>query len=325
MSNDQTFESVACATIGETAQLPDVAVAALIGDDSRLDWVGMDAIDLPLRIVADGIASCNDDIRVPGRVSVEVDLRSDATRGIHMSRLYLALDKAVSEPLSPAVLKALLREMLDSHIGLSTCARVRMAFEYFLRRPALVSEHSGWRRYPVVITATIERDALTIDVQFDVVYSSTCPASTALARQLVAQDFAHAFPAHAPLDREKALQWLASEHGMRATPHSQRSTAQVAVRLDPTVAELPFAALIAHAESALGTAVQTTVKRIDEQAFARANGENQMFCEDAVRRLHLAFADSDPMRALGVHSVRVHVAHHESLHAHDAVASIGER
>jgi GTP cyclohydrolase I len=34
--------------------------------------------------------------------------------------------------------------------------------------------------------------------------------------------------------------------------------------------------------------VQTAVKRADEQAFALANGQNLMFCEDAARRLHLA-------------------------------------
>ena len=36
-------------------------------------------------------------------------------------------------------------------------------------------------------------------------------------------------------------------------------------------------------EAALGTPVQTAVKREDEQAFARLNGRNLMFCEDAPR------------------------------------------
>ncbi len=33
-------------------------------------------------------------------------------------------------------------------------------------------------------------------------------------------------------------------------------------------------------------AVQTLVKRRDERAFALANGQNLMFCEDAARRLY---------------------------------------
>jgi GTP cyclohydrolase I len=73
--------------------------------------------------------------------------------------------------------------------------------------------------------------------------------------------------------------------------------------------------LIETAEAALGTAVQTAVKRADEQAFALANGQNLMFCEDAARRLHAA------LRTLtGVSGFSVRVEHAESLHAHDAVA-----
>lgn len=319
MSTDQHPDPLATLRTDEAANaLPDIASDRAPSHINALDWVGMDAIELPIRVV-DGDA----DLRVAARVSAEVDLRAGATRGIHMSRLYLALDAAVVEPLSPAMLHALLHEFLASHVGLSTRARVRFAFDHFLRRPALASGHSGWRCYPIVVTATLAGDALSIDIVFDVLYSSTCPASSALARQLVAEDFGRAFPAHAPLDRDAALRWLAGEHGMRATPHSQRSTASIRVRLDPAMATLPFTALIDRAEAALGTAVQTAVKRIDEQAFARRNGENPMFCEDAVRLLQAAFTAGSADGDIGVRDIAVRVAHHESLHAHDAVASVG--
>ncbi len=318
MSTDQHADPLTMRTDDAVSPLPDTASELASTRLAGLDWVGMDAIDLPIRI-GDGDA----EVRVPARVSAEVDLVESVARGIHMSRLYLALDAAVVEPLSPRMLHALLDEFLASHAGLSTCARVRFAFDHFLRRPALASEHSGWRRYPVVLTALTERDALAIEIAFDVVYSSTCPASTALARQLVAEDFGRAFPAHTPLDRAAALRWLAGEDGMRATPHSQRSTATIRVRLDPAIDALPFTALIDRAEAALGTPVQTAVKRIDEQAFARRNGENPMFCEDAARRLQDAFASGTATCDLGVEAVVVRVAHHESLHGHDAVASVG--
>jgi GTP cyclohydrolase I len=296
--------------------LPDVASDAHPRTD-RLDWVGMDAIDLPILLIDDAV----DSVRVPARVGALVDLRAGETRGIHMSRLYLQLDRVLSaEPLSPLVLRNLLRGFLASHSGLSTRARVQIGFEHFLRRPALASNHSGWRRYPVTINATLERDphqqdTLKLEVAFEVMYSSTCPASAALARQLVAEDFGRAFPADMPLDRFAIQRWLASEQGMRATPHSQRSVAAVTVQLDPSLATLPLTALIDRAESALRTPVQTAVKRIDEQAFARRNGENLMFCEDAARRLQAAF-DVEP----GVLDFHLRVTHLESLHAHDAVA-----
>jgi GTP cyclohydrolase I len=316
MSIDQHHDPLdALRASDAVAALPDVAADRAASSNGALDWVGMDAIDLPIRL-AEGFA----DLRVPARVSAEVDLNSGATRGIHMSRLYLALDAALgNEPLAPAMLHVLLRDFLANHAGLSSRARVTIAFEHFLRRPALASEHSGWRRYPIVVTATLVRDDFALEVAFDVVYSSTCPASTALARQLVAEDFGRAFPTHAPLNRDAAMRWLAGEHGMRATPHSQRSTARIRARLDPGLAALPFTALIDRAEAALGTPVQTAVKRIDEQAFARHNGENPMFCEDAARRLQDAF-DIEP----GVCDFHVRVAHHESLHAHDAIAEAGK-
>jgi len=65
----------------------------------------------------------------------------------------------------------------------------------------------------------------------------------------------------------------------------------------------------------LGTAVQTAVKRADEQAFALANGQNLMFCEDAARRLHKALRQLEWSTAF-----KLRVEHAESLHAHDAVA-----
>ena len=66
-----------------------------------------------------------------------------------------------------------------------------------------------------------------------------------------------------------------------------------------------------------GTPVQTAVKREDEQAFARLNAENLMFCEDAARRVAAALS-ADPR----IQRFDAEVAHFESLHAHDAVARV---
>jgi len=89
----------------------------------------------------------------------------------------------------------------------------------------------------------------------------------------------------------------------------------VRVELRPAFDELPVAALIDRIEAALGTPVQTAVKREDEQAFARLNAENLMFCEDAARRIQAAL-DSDER----VHDFWIRASHFESLHPHDAIA-----
>jgi len=291
--------------------LPDVALELHGGRAGPLDAVGMQSIEMPVLVAgADGYAQ-----RASARVDAFVDLADAQARGIHMSRLYLHLDRHLSaEPLSPASLRRLLRDFLESHAGLSTHASVRIRFEHLVRRAALASAHTGWRSYPVEIAARMTRDRFEAELAFDVKYSSTCPASAALSRQLIQQRFSQDFPVDATLDRDQVLAWLGSSDGIVATPHSQRSTANVRLRLADGA---PFAieAWIDAIEHALQTPVQTAVKREDEQAFALANGQNLMFCEDAARRMRRAL-DADARIA----DFHIRAAHHESLHPHDAVA-----
>ncbi|HST27270.1 MAG TPA: GTP cyclohydrolase FolE2 [Rudaea sp.] len=296
--------------------LPDVASDAQTDAAGALDWVGMENIALPIRLIGeDGVAA-----ESAARVSAFVDLADPATRGIHMSRLYLLLDRALSaEPLTPASLRRLLHDFLASHAGLSDRAMLRIAFEQLLRRPALVSDNSGWKAYPVEISATLAQGRFTLEMQVDVPYSSTCPASAALARQVIQNRFAEDFARGKALDHAAVEHWLGSEQGISATPHSQRSTARVRVRLAPGF-DLPIVELVDAIEAALATPVQTAVKREDEQAFARLNGENAMFCEDAARRIRAAL-DADERIA----DFHVRATHHESLHAHDAVAVVTKR
>jgi GTP cyclohydrolase I len=292
--------------------LPDVAASAQPLAGGALDWVGMHGIDLPVRS-SDGQGGA---ITVPARVSVQVNLADPAARGIHMSRLYLALEQSLGEQtLTPSGLCSLLHALAASHADLSTRVRLRIEYSQMMKRRALVSANTGWRRYPVTVEAQLLEGHFSLQLGCEVTYSSTCPASAALSRQLNGQrfeeDFADAVPSHRAVG-----EWLDSERGMAATPHSQRSTASVMVRLAPGF-DLPVAELIDAIERALATPVQAAVKREDEQAFAKLNAENLMFCEDAARRIRAAL-DTDE-RIAGYH---VTASHHESLHAHDAVAEV---
>lgn len=293
-------------------RLPDVAfdVAALA---RPLDWVGMSNIALPLSVAS----AAGDTIMVPASVDVSVDLRDANARGIHMSRLYLELQHAfASETVTPAGLRRVLQSLVDTQAGLSTRARLVLRYEHLLLRPALASDHSGWKRYPIEIDAALIDGHLRLGLRFSVEYSSTCPASAALSRQLNAERFAEDFADARPLSTA-IHEWLASERGLAATPHAQRSRAEVRVELRPAFDEVPLTALVDAVEQALGTPVQTAVKREDEQAFARLNAENLMFCEDAARRI-AATLSADAR----VERYEAQVAHYESLHAHDAVARV---
>jgi GTP cyclohydrolase I len=234
-----------------------------------------------------------------------------------MSRLYLLADRHFDgKPVGAGMLESLLLAFLQSQQGLADRARIGIRFEYLVRRKALRSGHHGWRAYPVAIDAALVGDAFHLDLATQVVYSSTCPASAALSRQLIQRQFATDFPAGESVGRAAVLAWLGSGRGIVATPHAQRSVAQVRVRLAQE-APLNLAGLLERIEGSLRTAVQTAVKREDEQAFALANGENPMFCEDAARRIRRVLdADED------VDAYHVRVEHQESLHPHDAVAQV---
>lgn len=294
-------------------RLPDVAFDAAAAA-RPLDWVGMSNIALPLR-VASGQGEA---IQVAASVDVSVDLRDADARGIHMSRMYLQLQDAfASETLTPAGLRRVLQALIEGQGGISGAARLVLRYEQLLLRPALASANAGWKRYPVEIDATLRDGHLHLGLGFSVEYSSTCPASAALSRQLNAERFVADFAAAHPLSTAVVGEWLASERGLAATPHAQRSRADVRVELRPAFDELPLTSLIDAVEQVLGTPVQTAVKREDEQAFARLNAENLMFCEDAARRVAAALsADAR------IDRYEAQVAHFESLHAHDAVARV---
>ncbi|WP_137806573.1 GTP cyclohydrolase FolE2 [Pseudomonas sp. G(2018)] len=284
--------------------LPDIAAQAS-RQTLPLEWVGMCGIALPVLI---------ENERVAATVDAGVSLDNGEARGIHMSRLYLALERLEHEPLSPDLLRRVLLSFLTSHEGLSNNAYLNIHTDLLLKRPALISPLAGWKSYPVSIQARLKNAMFHVELKIQVPYSSTCPCSAALSRQLIQQQFVDDF-ANKALHHADVLAWLGSPKGIVATPHSQRSTAQLCLRLDDYLDDLPLTALINDAEASLGTAVQTAVKRADEQAFALANGQNLMFCEDAARRLNLALK-----RSPGINGFHIRVVHAESLHAHDAVA-----
>jgi GTP cyclohydrolase I len=296
--------------------LPDVAFDA-VALARPLDWVGMDGMALPIRLSAEA----GQPMLVPATVDVAVNLHDPSARGIHMSRLYLQLQQGLAnESLGAPSLRRLLEACIGSQNGVATRARLHLRFDQLLLRKALLSDNAGWKRYPVEVEAELADGHLRLALAFSIDYSSTCPASAALSRQANAQRFAEDFADARSLSNEAVRDWLHSERGMAATPHAQRSRAQIRVELRPAFDELPLVSLVDALEAALGTPVQTAVKREDEQAFALANAANLMFCEDAARRLAAVLAADTRVAAWSAR-----VAHFESLHPHDAVALVSGR
>ena len=276
---------------------------------SCLDWVGMENIALPVYI---------ENTLCPSQVNAFVSLDDPTVKGIHMSRLYIRLlELAKLKTLNTSHLKDTLQDFLKSHEGLSNNAKLHIKSQLYVERPALISPLTGWKSYPFELVCQLIDHQFFFEVQVEIPYSSTCPCSAALSRSLIQQQFQKALSeGRFDLNNSaKVIDWLGTTEAIVATPHSQRSVAQLQFKLSADIAELPLIALIDQAEHAIATPVQTAVKRVDEQAFALANGQNLMFCEDAVRRLHHTFLDYT-----NILGFKFKVIHAESLHAHDAVA-----
>lgn len=292
--------------------MPDIANHTTAQTEGKLDWVGMSNIEMPLVVLSKG----QPERMVSAHIDAFVNLKEPEAKGIHMSRLYLLLDElSTNNELSYSSLASLLDGFISSHQDLSDDAQVKFSFDYHLRRKSLISGKQGWKAYPVTLTGRLNKGELDVELAIDVRYSSTCPCSAALARQLIQQAFMAKFEENDTIDKQTMHDWLGTTEGIVATPHSQRSVAEVKVKLAKGCAEFPIADLVNLLEDTLQTPVQAAVKREDEQEFARLNGQNLMFCEDAARKLQHAMN-----QATEYNDFWLKVNHLESLHAHDAVS-----
>jgi GTP cyclohydrolase I len=291
--------------------MPDIANHTTAQTEGKLDWVGMSNIEMPLMVSSDGEA----ERMVSAHIDAFVNLNEPKAKGIHMSRLYLLLDELASESdLNYHSLAKLLDGFISSHQELSDKAKVQFSFDYHLRRESLITGKKGWKAYPVVITGFLDQGQLSVELALNVGYSSTCPCSAALARQLIQKAFIDKFSAES-LNINDVHEWLGTTEGIVATPHSQRSVAEVKVKLNANADCFPIKALVDLIEGSLKTPVQAAVKRADEQEFARLNGQNLMFCEDSARRLQHSMN-----AAAEYDDFWLKINHLESLHAHDAVS-----
>lgn len=298
------------------ANMPDIANQATAQTEGVLDWVGMSNIEMPLMVQTQTANDQTETRPVSALIEAFVNLSDPKAKGIHMSRLYLLVDElSVAGELTVSSLHTLLDGFIESHHDISDSAKLTFEFDYHIRRQSLISGKLGWKAYPVTITGQRSNNETSIELSVEVPYSSTCPCSAALARQLIQNQFNETFAGQDAIDSAKVLDFLGSTDGIIATPHSQRSIAQVKVKLNPSANGFPVVALVNSIEGALKTPVQAAVKREDEQEFARLNGQNLMFCEDAGRRIKATLdCDSNYL------DFWLRINHYESLHAHDAVS-----
>lgn len=296
--------------------MPDITNLQKASIHIGLDWVGMGEVELLLNHAENGKSFAN----MPAKAGVYVNLKDSKAKGIHMSRLYLLATQAFEQgTLSLSDISSLLKNMVESQNGVSDKARICVDFQLPLKRKALVSDLEGLRHYPIRLEWDIDQSGnVNQVVDFKIVYSSTCPCSAALARQLIKNKWLHDFEGQESVNTGKVAEWLNQESSIVATPHAQRSIASIRVKLNEgeSVQLIPLIDLV---EKTLQTPVQTAVKREDEQEFARLNGSNLMFCEDASRKIYSALNNDNNIKDFWLR-----VEHLESLHSHNAVSEVSK-
>ncbi|SDC03842.1 GTP cyclohydrolase FolE2 [Acinetobacter boissieri] len=280
--------------------LPDISTQHLPQHFSPLNWVGMEKIALPLLFNNQPILSHAD---------IHINVPKENVKGIHMSRIFLQLQQLKN--ITASTIKEQLEQIITTHQNDNTNqARLILHFKLPIQQYALKTpEISGWKYYPVMVEAQLTSTQFNLDYTVEIEYSSTCPCSAALSRQIITDQFTHDFETSNQINKSDVVNWI-TQHGSLATPHSQRSTAAITIRQST---DLNFYQMIESIEHTLQTATQTAVKRADEQAFAQHNGQNLMFVEDAARRIGHTLNQS-------YSKWQVKVTHYESLHSHNAVA-----
>ena len=276
---------------------------------SPIDQVGLDGVELPLKVQwKDGVQN------VIAVVRAVVSLNDSQMRGIHMSRIYLALyEFSLNEVLTPESLKKLLLKIISSQKGKALSGRLKISWKGFLKQKSLVSSFEGVRVYPCFYEVVFCSESQKMEwIQGAVVlYSSTCPCSASLSRDLIQEKF----KSSVVQTREQMLDWLGKESSIAGTPHAQRSQAEFKVKAQKGL--LPD--LVQGVEKALAVPVQSAVKREDEKQFAYLNSQNLMYSEDAVRNIKFYLENEKK-----VEDYWVQVSHIESLHPFDTVAQISK-
>lgn len=286
--------------------LPDIAKTQQLVESFPLQWVGMEEIAVPLTLeIGEGKHQT-----ITAKAGVYVSLDQQTAKGIHMSRLHALLNQLDQKTCNKETLDTLLDDMVNSQEGISQSAKINLTFDLLLPKSSLLSNKTGFQSYHLEIEGKRVSNHYDYRLTLTVPYSSTCPCSAALSRQLFVDAIDNQFPV-TNIDKQALLDW--TNNTTVATPHNQRSYAYLNLSLgNHHWPSLP--SIITQIEAAIGTPVQTMVKRTDEQEFARLNANNLMFCEDAARNIKTMLEQSS-----WVKDYWFKVEHQESLHAHNAV------
>ncbi len=249
------------------------------------DSRGIDIPDVGIAGLRHVVTSGDRDSPYRGVAHLDLGVHLPASRrGTHMSRLVeLVLEQ--HEELTVEGLPVVAKRLVSLLDATSGC--ISVAFPLVLTQASPVTKRPASNVHDAKVRAAIAGDDLTLEVAVEVIATSLCPCSKAI-----------------------------SQYGA----HNQRSRVTVAVAVDggdgatrlPTLADL-----VRWAEEACSCPTYPLLKRPDERHVTMQAYDHPVFVEDIVRDV--------ARRALtvpGPGRFRVRVVNEESIHRHDAYASV---
>ncbi len=216
-------------------------------------------------------------------VSLSVSLPADR-RGTHMSRL-IELVLEHDDDLTLLRLPVVAKRLL-SHLD-AEAGGVRVAFPLVSSQPAPVTGLPAANVHDAAVAVRCRGEAVEVSVEVEVVATSLCPCSKAI-----------------------------SDYGA----HNQRSRITISVVAlggDATTRLPSLDKLVDWAQGACSCPAYPLLKRPDERYVTQRAYDKPVFVEDIVRDLALRLQD---LEGPGRYAVRV--MNEESIHRHDAFASV---
>lgn len=259
------------------SDLPDIQTTQPV-HRSKIHRVGIRGVKLPIYIAQKEGSGVQHTV---ADVSVYVDL-DESSKGTHMSRLAIGLQKFIHEQLNSRKLEDI-ADHIRKKCEAKTC-QVIYSFPYFITKLAPETKEPGISHYNIIFDLSrndLNENDFTMKVE--ITGTSVCPCSKEI-----------------------------SEGGA----HNQRS--KILITCKPkNNAWIWIEDIVNIAENACSCPVYTVLKRPDEKSVTETGYGNPKFVEDIVRDIDNTLKQRDD---IGWYCIEVE--NEESIHQHNAYAKI---
>jgi GTP cyclohydrolase I len=263
-------------------KLPDVQENEKPNFNIPINFVGIENFKLPFKLK---LRDSDELIDLIAKTEILTNVSANK-KGISMSRLLLSIQPFLNDGLCWETLKKCLDN--TAKLVVSDSVNIKMSFDLPIIKKSPLSDHEFPVYYPCSFEGYKDYDIYNFYQSVNVQYSSYCPCSAALAKELSQPGF----------------------------PHAQRSFAEIVIKMDlNNKKQIWLEDIIDLVLNNIKTQPYPIIKRIDEQEISKIASENPLFVEDAIRIISNELNKMDSLIDWSIKCI-----HEESIHNHNAIA-----